>query len=65
MPDEACSNIDDLISNFRMGHQFAKEELGTIPKIGWQLDPFGHTSGFGKLVADLGYDALFLGRIDT
>jgi hypothetical protein len=35
-----------------------------IPKIGWQLDPFGHSSTYAKLLCDLGYEALVLGRID-
>lgn len=65
MPDEACPTFDDFIHNFYMGHKFIKEELGVIPKIGWQLDPFGHSQAFAKVVADLGYDALYLGRIDT
>ena len=45
MHDEACAHYEDMINNMMVGHEFAKTELGTIPKIGWQLDPFGHSTG--------------------
>ena len=45
MHDEACPHYEDMINNMMVGHEFAKTELGTIPKIGWQLDPFGHSTG--------------------
>lgn len=35
MPDEACPSYEDLLNNFLIGHKFAKEELGVVPKIGW------------------------------
>lgn len=64
MPDEACSNYEDLLNNFVIGHKFAFEELGVVPKIGWQLDSFGHSTTFAKILSDMGYKCLFLGRID-
>jgi alpha-mannosidase len=63
-PDEACSNYEDLLQNFNIAHRFLYQEFGVIPKIGWQLDPFGHSSTYAKLLCDLGYEALVLGRID-
>lgn len=42
-----------------------KQELGVIPKVGWQLDPFGHSASQASLfTSQLGFDALYFGRID-
>lgn len=35
-----------------------------IPKIGWQIDPFGHSKEMASIFAQLGFDGLLLGRID-
>ena len=34
------------------------------PKIGWQIDPFGHSRELASILSRMNYDALFLGRID-
>lgn len=34
------------------------------PKIGWQIDPFGHSKEMASIFAQLGFDAVLLGRID-
>ena len=34
------------------------------PKVGWQIDPFGHSRELAATMARLGFDGLFLGRID-
>lgn len=34
------------------------------PKVGWQIDPFGHSREMASIFAHLGYDGIFLGRID-
>ena len=34
------------------------------PKVGWQIDPFGHSRESASIMARLGFDGLFLGRID-
>ena len=43
-PDEACPNYRDIITNFEAGTDFLRQEFGLEPKIGWQLDPFGHSA---------------------
>lgn len=34
------------------------------PKIGWQIDPFGHSREHASLVKQLGFDGLVIVRID-
>lgn len=34
------------------------------PRIGWQIDPFGHSREQASLFAQLGFDGMFLGRLD-
>ena len=45
-----------------MGHSFLKNEFGVIPKIGWMIDAFGHSSANARLFADFGFEAMFGGR---
>lgn len=35
-----------------------------IPRVAWQIDPFGHSAEVALQFADMGYDGLFFGRID-
>jgi lysosomal alpha-mannosidase len=34
------------------------------PHIGWQIDPFGHSREMASIFARMGFDGLFLGRLD-
>ena len=64
MHDEACPHYEDMINNMQMGHQFALKEFGVAPRIGWQIDPFGHSNANAYLFAEMGFDAYFFARID-
>ena len=65
MHDEAATHYMGMIDQTTMGHDFLKRELGVIPRVGWQLDPFGHSATQGSLLtAQVGFDALYFGRID-
>lgn len=44
MHDEASTLYIDMIDQTTLGHRFIKQEFGQIPRIGWQIDPFGHSS---------------------
>lgn len=34
------------------------------PKVGWQIDPFGHSREMASIFAQLGFDGILLGRVD-
>ena len=64
MHDEANTHYIGMIDNTALGHRFLKEELDIVPTVGWQLDPFGHSSTQGGLMTSgVGFDALYFGRI--
>jgi len=65
MHDEATTHFMGMIDQTTLGHTFLKKELGVVPTVGWQLDPFGHSSSQASyMTAMLGFDALYFGRID-
>ncbi|XP_042500282.1 alpha-mannosidase At3g26720-like isoform X3 [Macadamia integrifolia] len=65
MHDEATPHYIDMIDQTTLGHQFIKQEFGQTPRIGWQIDPFGHSAVQAYLLgAELGFDSLFFARID-
>jgi len=64
MHDEACPTYEDMINNMMYGQQFALKEFGAKPRIGWQIDPFGHSNTNARLFHEMGFDAMFFGRMD-
>jgi alpha-mannosidase len=64
MHDEACPHYEDMITNMWQGHDFVMSEFGVRPRIGWQIDPFGHSNANARLYAEMGFDAVFFGRLD-
>ncbi|KAG8388157.1 hypothetical protein BUALT_Bualt02G0096700 [Buddleja alternifolia] len=65
MHDEAATHYIDMIDQTTLGHRFIKEEFNVTPRIGWQIDPFGHSAVQAYLLgAEVGFDALYFGRID-
>lgn len=45
--------------------RFLNETFGYRPRVGWQIDPFGHSNTHASLLsAYLGFDGLFFGRSD-
>ena len=63
--DEACAHFVGMIDQTTRGHRFLLREFNITPNIGWQIDPFGHSSTqAGLLGTSLGFDAVFFGRAD-
>ncbi|PRQ16859.1 putative alpha-mannosidase [Rosa chinensis] len=65
MQDEAATHYIDMIDQTTLGHRFIKQEFNVTPRVGWQIDSFGHSSVQAYLLAaEVGFDSLFFGRID-
>ncbi|KAI7740719.1 hypothetical protein M8C21_023530 [Ambrosia artemisiifolia] len=65
MHDEATPHYVDLIDQTTMGHMFINKEFGQKPRVGWQIDPFGHSAVQAYLLgAEVGFDSLFFARMD-
>ena len=62
--DEACPDYGDILRNFELAHDFVKTEFNVKPKIGMQLDPFGHSNAVAHLFAEMGLEAMVFARIN-
>ncbi len=45
MNDEAATHYNSIIDQHSLGAEFLRDQFGECgrPKIGWQIDPFGHS----------------------
>ncbi|XP_026842967.1 lysosomal alpha-mannosidase [Drosophila persimilis] len=66
MNDEAAVNYQSVIDQFTVGLKFLDETFGICarPRVGWQIDPFGHSREQASLYAQMGYDGEFFSRMD-
>jgi len=64
--DEATTHYVAMIDQTTRGHRWLARELDLPPpRVGWQIDPFGHSRTHSSMMAKWGaIDALFFGRID-
>ena len=64
MNDEATPYYEDIIDQVTYGHEFLYKTFNVIPKVGWQIDPFGHSNSQSVLSYLFGIEASFYARID-
>jgi lysosomal alpha-mannosidase len=64
MNDEAATHYEATIEQMALGHEFLLDTFGVVPRIGWHIDPFGHSKTQAALFAHMGFDAFFFARID-
>lgn len=65
MPDEATTDLPDLVETMSQGQQWIYETFaGTRVRHGFQVDPFGASSTFATITAKLGFSSHLLSRIN-
>lgn len=66
MNDEASTHYSAIIDQHTMGFRFLDDVFGDCghPKIGWQIDPFGHSREQASLFAQFAFDGQFFARLD-
>ncbi|WAQ95189.1 MA2B1-like protein, partial [Mya arenaria] len=66
MNDEASTHYNAMIDQHALGFEFLRQNFGECgrPRIGWQIDPFGHSREQASMFAQFGFDGLFFGRLD-
>lgn len=64
MNDEATVTYHSTIEQMTLGLKFLEDNFGHCarPKVGWQIDPFGHTNEQASLFSQFGFDGMFFTR---
>ena len=67
MNDEATPHYSMIIDQMSLGHQWINRTFGpqVLPTTGWQIDPFGHSREYASILSQMGFNGLFLDRIDS
>ena len=63
MHDEAVTSLRGVLNQMTQGLIFLNTTLGVRPRVGWHIDPFGHSSFTPQLFSLLNYDMFVLNRI--
>ena len=59
MNDDACPTYSSIINQISLGNEF-----GIIPRIGWQIDPFGLSYVMAGLYKRMNFKYHVIARID-
>lgn len=62
--DEATTYYDQIIDQMTLGNKFIREQFGAcaVPKVSWQIDPFGASKEQANLYAQMGFDGHVVNR---
>lgn len=63
--DEAITQADAILDSFMVGQQFLQKEFEIQPRVSWQLDGNGVSSGYARLMKGLGIDMLIHSSISS
>jgi alpha-mannosidase len=61
--DEACPDPLSMIQQMTTGHQYLIKQFGIVPRVAWQIDPFGHSAVTPTLFSLMGMQSLVINRI--
>nr|XP_051693807.1 lysosomal alpha-mannosidase isoform X3 [Oryctolagus cuniculus] len=66
MNDEAATHYGAIVDQMTLGLRFLQDTFGDDgrPRVAWHIDPFGHSREQASLFAQMGFDGIFLGRVD-